>query len=258
MAACLRGKSAAEIIDAQAATAISWRPVQGGSAQPTLAPAAFAAGEFNRTPVIIGNTRHETRAFVYEGDDLIKQPATAASFEAAVRKMQAANADRVLAEYPLSAAPAPGAALAAVETDSGFACNAVPVVAALSQWAPTYAYEFRDETSPPRPYMTAPPSFPIGAGHTSDVPYVWQSETTVPLTSTQMALARIMLSFWSNFAANGDPNGAALPEWPRYAAQAPRRIGLLTGGRTEEIDGDAYSQEHHCALWHELRTTKAP
>jgi len=81
-------------------------PVRGGSAQPTLAPAAFAAGEFNRTPVIIGNTRQETRAFVYEGNDLMKQPVTAASFEAAVREMQAANADRVLAEYPLSAAPA--------------------------------------------------------------------------------------------------------------------------------------------------------
>ena len=106
--------------------------------------------------------------------------------------------------------------------------------------------------------MTAPPSFPIGAGHTSDVPYVWQSETTVPLTSTQMALARIMLGFWSNFAASGDPNGAPLPDWPRYEAQAPRRIGLLAGGGAEEISGDAYSQEHHCALWDELRTTKAP
>jgi para-nitrobenzyl esterase len=258
MAACLRGKSAAEIIDAQAATAISWRPVQGGSAQPMLAPAAFAAGEFNRTPVIIGNTRHETRAFVYEGNDLMKQPVTAASFEAAVRKMHADKADRVLAEYPLSAAPAPGAALAAVQTDSSFACNAVPVVAALSHWAPTWAYEFRDETSPPRPYMTAPPSFPIAAGHTSDVPYVWQSETTAPLNSTQMALARIMLGFWSNFAASGDPNGAGLPDWPRYDAQAPRRIGLLAGGRAEEINGDAYSQEHHCALWDALRTAKAP
>ena len=106
--------------------------------------------------------------------------------------------------------------------------------------------------------MTAPPSFPIGAGPTSDVPYVWQSETTVPLTSTQMTLARIMLGFWSNFAASADPNGAPLPDWPRHQAEAPRRIGLLTGGLTEEISGDAYVQEHHRALWDALRTTKAP
>ncbi len=257
-AACLRGKSAAEIIDAQVATALPWRPVQGGAAQPTLAPAAFAAGDFNRVPVMIGNTRHETRAFVYEGNDLVKQPVTAAAFEAAVRKAQGPNADRVLAQYPLSAEPAPGAALAAVETDSGFACNAVPVVAALAKWTPTYAYEFRDETSPPRPYMNVPSSFPIGADHTSDVPYVWQSETTVPLTPTQMGLARIMLGYWSNFAASGDPNGAALPDWPRYGAEAPRRIGFLTGGRTEEISADAYAEEHHCALWDALAAGKGP
>ena len=54
-----------------------------------------------------------------------------------------------------------------------------------------------------------------------------------------MMLARIMLRFWSNFAATGDPNGASLPDWPRYDAQVPGRIGFLTGGRTEEISARA-------------------
>jgi hypothetical protein len=48
------------------------------------------------------------------------------------------------------------------------------------------------------------------------------------------------------------------PEWPRYDPQAPRRIGFLTGGRTEEISADAYAQEHHCALWDALVQAKAP
>jgi para-nitrobenzyl esterase len=256
VAECLRSKSPAQIIDAQIATGISWRPAQGGEAQPTLAPAAFAAGEFNRVPVIIGNTRHEVRAFVYEGNDLTKQPVTAAFFEAAVRKQQGANADRVLEAYPLTSAP--GAALAAVGTDAAFACNAVPVVTDLAKWTPTFAYEFRDETSPPRPYMNVPPSFPLGASHTSDVPYVWQSETVAPLTPTQMMLARIMLGFWSNFAATGDPNGASLPAWPRYDGQAPERIGFLAGGAVEEVSADAYAQEHHCGLWDALAREKAP
>ena len=100
-----------------------------------------------------------------------------------MRKQQGANADRVLEAYPRTSAP--GVALAAVGTDFGFACKPVPVVADLTKWVPTFAYEFRDETSPPRPYMNVPPSFSICAGPTSDVPYVWQSETTVPLTQTQ-------------------------------------------------------------------------
>jgi para-nitrobenzyl esterase len=71
-----------------------------------------------------------------------------------------------------------------------------------------------------------------------------------------MALARIMLSFWSNFAATGDPNGAALPEWPRYEAPSPR-IGFLAGGGAEEISAETYAQEHHCALWDALARERA-
>ncbi len=253
MATCLRDKTPAAVIDAQATTSIAWRPVQGGAAQPVLAPAAFASGAFNRVPVIIGNTRHETRAFVYEANDLLRQPLSAARYETAVRKQYGDKADRVLAAYPVTAEPAPGAALAAVQTDAGFACNAAPVIDGLSKWVPTYAYEFRDETSPPRPYMTVPSSFKIGAGHSSDVPYVWQSQIAIPLTETQMALSRIMLGFWSAFAAAGDPNGTGLPNWPRYDARTGQRIGLLEGGRTEGIHGDEYSREHHCALWDQFR-----
>ena len=109
--------------------------------------------------MIIGNTRHEVRAFVYEGNDLTKQPVTAASFEAAVHKQQGDNADRVLEAYPLTFGPAVPPLRR--EPDFGFACNAVQVIADLAKWAPTFADEFRDETSPPRPYMNVPPSFPI-------------------------------------------------------------------------------------------------
>ena len=98
---------------------LAWRPVQGGEAQPTLAPAAFATGEFNRTPVIIGNTRHEVRAFVYEGNDLTRQPVYApilrgAGAQAAGPPMQ------TVCWRPI---PPPGVkerCLSAVGTDSGF------------------------------------------------------------------------------------------------------------------------------------------
>jgi para-nitrobenzyl esterase len=252
MVACLRAKTPAEIIDAQAVAGVQLRPNSGTADEPQAPVDAFASGKFNRVPFIVGNVAHENRAFVYEANDLVKQPLTAQAYEANIRKAFGANADRVLAEYPAKDYVAPGDAQAAVDTDRGFACGTVTVADALSKWVPTYTYEFRDEQSPLRPYMEIPSSFPLGASHTADVPYVWQSETTEPLNAEQLKLSRVMIGAWSAFAASGRPAGRGLPSWPEYKADARQRLGWLTGGKTETITGAAYAAAHHCAFWASL------
>jgi para-nitrobenzyl esterase len=259
-AACLRKKTPAEIIDAQAKTNLPWRPVVGGATQPVPVLEAFRSGKFNHVPVLVGNVRHETRVFVYEGNDLIRQPLTADGYESAVQAQKGDKAGRVLAEYPVNAYPAPGVALAAVQTDSSFACGSVPVEEALSQWVPTYTYEFRDETAPHTPYMVVPASFDIGAAHSSELQYIWrgdastpvssgQSSGMIPFTPAQAKLSQMMMRYWGSFARAGDPNTPSQPEWPRYDAAKTQRLGLLAGGATEIVTGDAYSKEHHCGFW---------
>jgi para-nitrobenzyl esterase len=252
--ACLRSKTPAEIIDAQAKTGVAWRPVAGGAAAPVPVKEAFATGAFHRIPVIMGNNRHESRAFVYEGNDLVRQPLTAAAYEAQVRATYGGNAGKVLAEYPVSAyGGSAGLALAALQTDSSFACPSVGVEDSLSKHVPTYTYEFRDETTPLRPYMVIPPSFPTGSMHTGEVPYIWQSTTMTPLTKTQLKLAALMTSYWSHFAKTGTPNAKGLPNWPRYTTASRLRITFLPGGATGVINGNAYSADHHCGFWASMR-----
>jgi para-nitrobenzyl esterase len=258
--ACLRRKSPAEIVDAQVRTNLTWRPVTGGAAQPVPVLDAFRSGNFNRVPVLVGNVRHETRVFVYEGNDMVRQPLTPDGYRSTVQTQMGDKASRVLAEYPLNAYPSAGVALAAVQTDSRFACGSVPVADALSAWVPTYTYEFRDDTAPHTPYMVVPPSFEIGAAHSSELQYIWRGDAATPVSSGQSSgylplspeqtrLSQMMQQYWASFARTGNPNTSAQPDWPRYDTAKTQRLGLLAGGATEIITGDAYAKEHHCGFW---------
>jgi hypothetical protein len=69
--------------------------------------------------------------------------------------------------------------------------------------------------------MVIPSSFPIGTGHTFDVPYVWQTEPNVPR-----------------------PSGPALP---RYDPSNQLRIGFLAGGANDVVTGNDYCAAHAAA-----------
>ena len=68
----------------------------------------------------------------------------------------------VLAEYPLSNYASPALALGAVGTDAAFSCNTLAVQKSLSQYVPTWAYEFDDANAPQRFLRrSASPTAPI-------------------------------------------------------------------------------------------------
>ena len=79
--------------------------------------------------------------------------------------------------------------------------------------ARTFAYQF-SYTSPYSPI----------AAHTADLPFVFGTltpQTFAPTASAASAndrhLSDVMMSYWTNFATHGDPNGPGLPFWPAYA-----------------------------------------
>ncbi|MWA04774.1 carboxylesterase family protein [Actinomadura sp. LD22] len=247
--ACLRGKSVADLLKVQAAQGTRAGTVAGGGDLPLPPKDAFATGRFNRVPVIFGNVRNEARAFVYESNDMIGQPVTPATYISQIRSTYGDRAQRILAEYPLSDYPGPGLARAKVQTDDRV-CTALPFSRSISRYAPTWTYEFRDETAPLRPYMTVPSSFPIGSGHTSEVPYLWQSEIMGKLSEPQLRLSRTMIGYWSRLAESGSPRARWLNQWPRYGSgSGEKRLAFLPGGRTQVVTGADYVAEHHCGMW---------
>jgi para-nitrobenzyl esterase len=209
---------------------------------------ALRGGRSHPVPVISGATRHEHRLFVGLFYELAGQPVTAETYPALLAAAFGRSAAAIAAEYPLSASPSPGVAWADVLTDRVWALHTLDQHAALARRAPVYAYEFADEAAPM--YLPFPPSFPAGAYHAADVPYLFpddQAEST--FSPAQRALAGQMTRYWTRFAHSGDPNAKGLPAWPRFAG--PADVLSLAPG-TNGIRTADYAATHRLTFWANL------
>ncbi|MFI5658397.1 carboxylesterase/lipase family protein [Streptomyces sp. NPDC051684] len=229
-------------------------PVYGGTLLPRTPRQAFADGRFNKVPVLQGSTRDEALAAVY-GMELAKRQRTgdpdATLDESDYRTQLEATfgeekAEAVAAEYPVAGhAGSPALALGAALTDGDHGRATVATGQALSRHVPTYTYEFADD---PTPWYSDPayaePSFPAGAMHTFDLPYLFELSAHRPLDARQRALSAAVIDIWTDFARTGRA------PWKRTTPSALNARALASGpGGIRSVD---YAKEHHDAFWKSL------
>jgi para-nitrobenzyl esterase len=113
--------------------------------------------------------------------------------------------------------------------------------------APTYGYEFNDDTAP---QLFAPPGFiPQVATHASEMQYLFglpYAPFPTPLNADQQALADSMRAAWARFAAAGDPSTRTL-SWPEFRPTAGGWVISLESPKPQAES--QFSSKHHCSFW---------
>jgi para-nitrobenzyl esterase len=253
-AACLRALTIEQVLANQGTGLAVATPVIDNKFLTQSVGAAFASGNFNRVPVMEGANHDEWRLFVGITELTTGVPLSAAAYPAAISAtlgVPAAVAPLFVAQYPLASFPSPSLALGALGTDGIFNCNARFAEQKLSQFVPTYGYEFNDQSAPQR--FLPPVSFSYGAAHASEIQYLFTLPVTVPapgLDDAQQQLSKAMIAYWTNFARTGQPNGRGTPNWSRFQAASDTVQSLATPRPQAET---TFATDHHCAFWDSLR-----
>jgi para-nitrobenzyl esterase len=120
-----------------------------------------------------------------------------------------------------------GATSADIGGRTGFMVGGARSLAGLlaAQGVPVYAYRFS--------YVAGSIKEP-GAQHASDIPFFFDTAAIKygdGTTRRDRAIGRAMGSYLANFARRGDPNGAGLPAWPRYARASDEIMDFAANGK---------------------------
>ena len=224
--AAMRAASADEVL---AAPLLAGGATVDGWVFPDSIYDIFAASRQHDVPVIVGSNADEGTMFT-------PPIASVEAYREGVRRQYGDLADEFLATYPAESADEAWQRQAAIFTDRTFGWE-MRTWARMMKTASSPAYLYFFSRVPPAPEGDAFAHY--GAYHTAEIPYVFDNfgmatsfHADRAWDVTDRELSETLASYWVNFAATGDPNGAGLPAWPVYSEEADE---LLEFGDTVQV-----------------------
>jgi para-nitrobenzyl esterase len=250
--ACLRATPVHTMLAVQPAAPGAIVPNIDGNVLTSSIGPALASGNFNHVPVIEGATHDEFTIFEIEFVESMVGEVTPFLYPLVVQILDSTvglppTAEQILAEYPVTAYPSAGEAVAALATDAIFACPDRRIAGSLSKFGRAYQYELDD---PNVPQIFIPPGhIPTKTYHAADTLFLFDSDLRgghAPFTADEESLAAAMVGYWARFARTGTPNRKDLPQWPAYTTATDTHMSLQPPTPQAQTD---FAADHHCGFW---------
>jgi len=222
----LRSLSVAEIVDGgqendSSGLRIYSGPILDGKLVVETAESAYKAGRQAHVPLIIGNCSAEIGGpFVSNANS---KEALFANFDELESEAKAAfdsDGSKVFNEV-----------ITKFNTDWVWGEPArMTARTFVANHSPAYMYQFGYVPTAMRQRA------PYGAGHGSEVAFVFNTLNARwgnpgEATAEEKELAKIMNTYWTNFAKTGNPNGNGLPNWPLYDTQKEDILDIDLDGK---------------------------
>jgi para-nitrobenzyl esterase len=227
-------------------------PLTGTAALPEDPVAAFAAGRAARVPVLIGVNHDEFTLFAALRYIKLHRGVSLAEYPRVLADIFGSDGAEVVAHYPPDHYGGDvSLAYSAALTDGVFACVTERLADSLGRGAPVYAYEFNDPHALAPDYMRHVP-FPVGASHSLELRYLFNTGSAGRMDVGQRALSDQMISYWSHFVVNGTPKAAGQPAWPVKGGDPGLDSWMLLrpGGSTVVTN---FGEAHQCQFWASLK-----
>ena len=181
---------------------------------PTDMTTAYRSGQPGHVPLLVGWNADEGKDLA--GPMLAAQNVTRAHYpELAAEMIGHAPTQALLDAYPVKSDSDVKPMLFKLRTDDwSWHMWQWAKLHTVSHSGPAYVYDFVHIPAEP----ATPCSYGCGAGHGAEIPYVFDQLAQDPRawTADDRMVAERMVTYWTNFAKSGNPNGPGLPVWPGF------------------------------------------